>query len=198
MTSPVCLTLTLVCTAMLVAGCDSATPERTTISSAGEVSAAPEGMRPEAWSAVAPSEGPVDGPIDSQIAGQGSGSGSGSVDDAAQTPSAVLGATDIPYPVYPNGSKYRVGGENGLKIVVYQTDDDFEQVDAYYRDATNPSAMPRLQAMQDFVRYSRVVTDDDPWATYRPGIVIHEFSDNGERRAVGARATARTNIILSF
>lgn len=112
--------------------------------------------------------------------------------------SSVLGTTEIPYPVYPNGSKYRVGGENGLKIVVFQTEDDFEAVDAYYRGATADAQMPRLAAMSDYVRYSKSRTDEDPWATYRPGIVIHEFGDEVERAAVGARASARTNIIMSF
>lgn len=112
--------------------------------------------------------------------------------------SAVIGASEIPYPVYPNGSKYRVGGENGLKIVVFQTDDSFDQVDGYYRNLVGNSVMPRLIAMNDYVRYSSNFEDKDPWATYRPGIVIHQFNDDGERQAVGAKNSARTNIIMSF
>lgn len=111
---------------------------------------------------------------------------------------AVMGATEIPYPVYPNGRKYRVGGENGLKIVVFQTEDPFEKVDEYYQSISKDVGMPRLVAMSDYVRYSRDDDDGDPWATYKPGIVIHEFEDDGERRAVGARASAKTNIIMSF
>ena len=114
------------------------------------------------------------------------------------TLSAVIGASEIPYPVYPNGSKYRVGGENGLKIVVFQTDDDFEQVDRYYREVSGQAGMPRLIAMNDYVRYSKDNEDKDPWATYRPGIVIHQFNTDDERQAVGAKGTARTNIIMSF
>ena len=114
------------------------------------------------------------------------------------TLSAVIGASEIPYPVYPNGSKYRVGGENGLKIVVFQTDDDFEQVDRYYREVSGQVGMPRLIAMNDYVRYSKDNDDKDPWATYRPGIVIHQFNTDDERQAVGAKGTARTNIIMSF
>ena len=111
---------------------------------------------------------------------------------------AVFGATEIPYPVYPNGSKYRVGGENGLMIVVFQTEDSFDEVDAYYQNHSEEAGMPRLLGMNDYVRYSSDTTDEDPWATYRPGIVIHEFDDDSERQAVGAREGARTNIIMSF
>ena len=102
---------------------------------------------------------------------------------------------DLPYPVYPNGTQYRTGGENGLTIVLFQTEDSFEEVDAYYNDAAD---MPRLSAMRDYVRYSVEGGDDDPWATDQPGIVIHEFKDEAERDAVGADKTATTNIIMSY
>lgn len=111
---------------------------------------------------------------------------------------AVFGASEIPYPVYPNGQKYRVGGENGLKIVVFQTDDDFDVVDEYYSQIKENGGMARLMAMQDYVRYSSVSTDSDPWATHKPGIVIHQFNDEVERKAVGASPSARTNIIMSY
>lgn len=111
---------------------------------------------------------------------------------------AVFGASEIPYPVYPNGQKYRVGGENGLKIVVFQTDDDFEAVDAYYSEIKENAGMDRLLAMQDYVRYANTGNDSDPWATHKPGIVIHQFNDEVERKAVGASPTARTNIIMSY
>lgn len=111
---------------------------------------------------------------------------------------AVFGASEIPYPVYPNGQKYRVGGENGLKIVVFQTDDDFESVDDYYSQVKDNAGMARLIAMQDYVRYTNAGADSDPWATHEPGIVIHQFNDERERQAVGASPTARTNIIMSF
>lgn len=112
--------------------------------------------------------------------------------------SAVIGASEIPYPVYPNGSKYRVGGENGLKIVLFETTDTFEQVDEFYKGQTSEQQMPRLVAMNDYVRYSSDEKDKDPWATFRPGIVIHKFNDDTERSAVGANQSARTNIIMSF
>ncbi len=112
---------------------------------------------------------------------------------------AVDGATVIPYPLYPNGIKYRVGGENGLKIVLFETTDTFEEVDEFYRSmAADSYEMPRLMAMSDYVRYSISETDVDPWATAKPGIVIHKFNDDSERDAVGADRSARTNIILSF
>ncbi|NND91419.1 MAG: hypothetical protein HKN42_11190 [Granulosicoccus sp.] len=112
--------------------------------------------------------------------------------------SAVMGASEIPYPVYPNGSKYRIGGENGLKIVLFETTDSFEEVDEFYQNASQKRGMPRLTAMNDYVRYSSGADDRDPWATYRPGIVIHEFNDDQERRAIGAGKKAQTNIIMSY
>lgn len=111
---------------------------------------------------------------------------------------AVVGASDIPYPVYPNGTKYRVGGENGLKIVVFQTEDPFHKVDEFYNQISQNSGMARIMAMTDYVRYSQDDADLDPWATDRPGIVIHEFEGEDARKAVGASAVAKTNIIMSF
>lgn len=102
---------------------------------------------------------------------------------------------DIPYPLYPNGSKYRIGGENGLRIVLFQTEDSFQEVDSYFQEQAN---MSRLNAMQDYVRYSASADDVDPWATGKPGIVIHEFNDEAAKSAVGADGTARTNIIMSY
>ncbi len=121
------------------------------------------------------------------------------VSDSESNPlAAVVGASEIPYPMYPNGTKYRVGGENGLKIVVFQTEDTFDQVDDYYKNLSDNSGMARITAMNDYVRYSREAEDIDPWATHKPGIVIHEFNDQNSRQAVGASALAKTNIIMSF
>ena len=111
----------------------------------------------------------------------------------------VMDDNSIPYPVYPNGLKYRVGGENGMRIVLYQTEDSFEEVDAYYQaQAGKQSGMPRLTAMNDYVRYSADDNDMDPWDTSKPGIVIHKFNNESERESVGASKKANTNIILSF
>ena len=118
--------------------------------------------------------------------------------DPADALAAVPGASEIPYPVYPNGRKYRVGGENGLKIVVFQTEDSFDEVDEYYRAVSADAGTPRLMAMSDYVRYPSDAGDADPWATYRPGIVIHEFDGADARRQAGATASARTNIIMSY
>ena len=114
------------------------------------------------------------------------------------TLTAIDGATTIPYPLYPNGNKYRVGGENGLKIVLFETTDSFEEVDEFYRTMAQSDAMPRMMAMNDYVRYSTNTEDVDPWGTSKPGIVIHQFNDDNERDAVGADKEALTNIILSF
>ncbi len=112
--------------------------------------------------------------------------------------SAVLGASEIPYPMYPNGTKYRVGGENGLKIVVFQTEDPFHKVDDFYNGLSDNAGMARVMAMSDYVRYTNGTEDLDPWATHLPGIVIHEFGDEEARQAVGASTQAKTNIIMSF
>lgn len=109
--------------------------------------------------------------------------------------SSVLDPSEIPYPLYPNGSRYRIGGEGDLKIVLFQTEDSFEEVDAYYQKEAN---LPRLSAMSDYVRYSADNGDIDPWETSKPGIVIHQFNDATEREAVGADGKAQTNIIMSF
>ena len=124
--------------------------------------------------------------------------GTAALDGGRDALAAVMGASEIPYPIYPNGSKYRVGGENGLKIVVFQTEDSFDEVDAYYRSVSADRGTPRLHAMADYVRYPSETDDGDPWATYRPGIVIHEFDDAEARRTAGATASARTNIIMSY
>jgi len=153
----------------------------------GYADAVLERQRPETYTAIPPAAG----------ARQGSPA---SVPAMAPVTGAVAvrGASHVPYPVYPNGNQYRIGGEHGLRIVAYQTDDAFAEVDAYYREAAIEGAMPRLEAMQDYVRYSVTAADDDPWATTRPGIVIHELDTDEQRRAVGARHSARTNIIISF
>jgi len=105
---------------------------------------------------------------------------------------AVVGASEIPYPMYPNGTKYRVGGENGLKIVVFQTEDSFETVDSFYNSLSGNAGMARIAAMTDYVRYSNDVEDFDAWATHKPGIVIHQFENETAREAVGASAMAKS------
>lgn len=118
--------------------------------------------------------------------------------DGSNALAAIVGTSEIPYPVYPNGTKYRVGGENGLKIVVFQTEDPFHKVDDYYNGLSDNAGMARIMAMTDYVRYSNTTEDLDPWATHLPGIVIHEFEGEDARQAVGASAMAKTNIIMSF
>lgn len=115
--------------------------------------------------------------------------------DVANEAAKELSATAIPYPVYPNGLQYRVGNENGLNVVLFQTEDSFEEVDAFYQGELS---MPRLSAMSDHVRYSAQEGDQNPWETAKPGIVIHQFNSESEREAVGADQAATTNIIMSF
>lgn len=121
-----------------------------------------------------------------------------SQDASPMVRTAIIGGSEIPYPIYPNGSRYRVGGENGLKIVLYQTEDSFEEVDRYYQSKAQEVGMPRLSGMEDYVRYATAGEDLDPWGTTRPGIVIHQFNNDKERAAVGADREAITNIIMSF
>ncbi|MBX2879084.1 MAG: hypothetical protein KTR32_04080 [Granulosicoccus sp.] len=116
----------------------------------------------------------------------------------AQLRTKIIGSGSLPYPIYPNGSRYHVGGENGLKVVLYQTSDSFEQVDQFYKTQAAELGMPRLAAMTDYVRYAISGDDMDPWDTTKPGIVIHQFNGTQERVVVGADQNAVTNIIMSF
>lgn len=111
---------------------------------------------------------------------------------------AITGTTAIPYPLYPNSQQYRIGGEEGLKIVLFETEDPFYKVDAFYRNYIENEGLSRLLAMSDYVRYAAGIDDFDPWATNQPGIVIHEFPDADEALRLGANTTAKTNIIMSF
>lgn len=176
------LYISLPCFALSLSGCDnpfSKTPEVAVIPASNDADAVD----------IAAGSKPVGG-VENEVRID--------LDDSNSALAAVFGASEIPYPVYPNGQKYRVGGENGLKIVVFQTDDDFDVVDEYYSQIREDSGMARMMAMQDYVRYSSASADADPWATDKPGIVIHQFNDQVERKAVGASPSARTNIIMSF
>lgn len=129
-------------------------------------------------------------------AGQISDSASSHIVDVSQSDAEEnLKPEDIPYPLYPNGSSYRIGEEGTLHVILFQTEDSFEQVDTYYRERVK---LPRLSAMGDYVRYSTSEADIDPWETSQPGIVIHKFNNESEREAVGADKSANTNIIMSF
>jgi len=110
---------------------------------------------------------------------------------------AVAGTGMIPYPMYPNATKYRIGGESGLRIVAFETTDSFENVDTFFRQ-TVATALARLPAMEDYVRYASEKEDQDPWGTHRPGIVIHHFASANEAIRYGAASDARTNIIMSY
>lgn len=140
--------------------------------------------------------------MDSATGSSGTQSSKATTSDNTQSPvdQRTIGTsdTDIPYPVYPNGTQYRAGNENGLEVVLFQTHDDFEKVDDFYRRMAGDTDMPRLAAMKDYVRYTVATDDKDPWETSTPGIVIHRFNDDAERAAVGADTKAVTNIIMSF
>lgn len=110
---------------------------------------------------------------------------------------AMPGASVIPYPMYPNATKYRIGGENGLKIVLFETEDTFEIVDEYFQHSP-AKALARLEGMDQYVRYASEDADNDPWGTHRPGIVIHQFASVDEAVQYGASPESRTNIIMSY
>lgn len=126
------------------------------------------------------------------VGGSAGNSGARPADNDEDT---SLSPDDVPYPLYPNGLSYRIGDEGKLKIILFQTEDSFEQVDSFYREK---SQLERLSSMSGYVRYSVNEGDIDPWETAKPGIVIHQFNDASEREAVGAGDDANTNIIMSF
>ena len=115
---------------------------------------------------------------------------------------AVTGSDAIPYPIYPDAKQYRVGGENGLHVVIFETNDSFEEVDNFYQRHIGSQGYARLVGMSDYVRYdtSRETagSDTDAWQNDRPGIVIHGFTDSDEATRSGADPEARTNIIVSY
>jgi len=111
---------------------------------------------------------------------------------------AVAGTGEIPYPIYPNARQYRIGGEHGLHIVLFETDDNFADVDAFYQRYIDSRGLSRIVGMSDYVRYAAGEDDNDAWATSNPGIVIHGFNTAQEARSNGANAGAKTNIIVSF
>jgi len=110
---------------------------------------------------------------------------------------ALPGSSMIPYPLYPNATKYRIGGEHGLKIVVFETTDSFGTVDRYFQSMAD-GELWRLSAETEYVRYSSAQDDQDPWGTQRPGIVIHQFASVDEATRVGASPESITNIIMSY
>lgn len=110
---------------------------------------------------------------------------------------ALPGSSVIPYPLYPNATKYRIGGEHGLKIVVFETTDSFAEVDDFFQQLGS-HGLSRLDAESEYVRYASEQNDEDPWGTHRPGIVIHQFASISEAARLGAAPESITNIIMSY
>lgn len=112
---------------------------------------------------------------------------------------------EIPFPLYPNGTRYRIGGERGMKIVLFETTDDFSTVDAYYDQQSAANGLARKQLTQDYVQYLQPQTSEDANQTgpesqsdAQPGVVIYEFLNADEALKLGAAPESRTNIIISF
>lgn len=123
--------------------------------------------------------------------------------DGKQARIAVSGSDEIPYPIYPEAKQYRVGGENGLHVVIFETNDSFEEVDTFYKNYVGSQGYARLVGMSDYVRYdtsreAAVSNTSDAWRNDRPGIVIHGFTNSEEAKKSGADAAAKTNIIVSY
>ena len=118
-------------------------------------------------------------------------------DDDQQT-AAIEGTAEIPYPIFPEAKQYRVGGENGLQVVLFETEASFSDVDAFYRRYIHKKGLSRISAMSDYVRYAASSDDIDAWATDKPGIVIHGFETEQEANKYGAEGTSLTNIIVSY
>ncbi len=115
---------------------------------------------------------------------------------------AISGSNEIPYPIYPDAKQYRIGGENGLHVVLFETNDSFEEVDSFYKRYGGSQGYARLVGMPDYVRYdvTREATGSttDAWNNTKPGIVIHGFSSSDEAAESGATPGAKTNIIVSY
>ena len=115
---------------------------------------------------------------------------------------AITGSDAIPYPIYPDAKQYRIGGENGLHVVLFETSASFEEVDSFYKRYSGNKGYSRLVGMADYVRYDTTreaaTSNSDAWKNDKPGIVIHGFSDQNEAMQSGATPGARTNIIVSY
>ncbi len=145
----------------------------------------------------------VDGSLLDTASSQGAFRTSAQLTDDQQERVAVTGSDTIPYPIYPEAKQYRVGGENGLQVVIFETDDSFEEVDNFYQNYVGSQGYARLVGMADYVRYdtSREAASGntgDAWRNDRPGIVIHGFNSSEEALQSGADAAAKTNIIVSY
>lgn len=111
---------------------------------------------------------------------------------------AIAGTSGIPYPIFPEAQQYRIGGQDGLHIVLFETSASFDEVDSFYQRHQENNGMSRLQAMSDYVRYTTDEHGSDAWDNNKPGIVIHGFQDQSEAVQTGAEPDSRTNIIISF
>ena len=80
----------------------------------------------------------------------------------------------------------------------FETTASFDEVDSFYKRHQENNGMSRLQAMNDYVRYSTDEHGIDAWDNEKPGIVIHGFQDQAEATQTGADPQSKTNIIISF
>ncbi len=107
------------------------------------------------------------------------------------------------YPTYPSAERYRIGGENGLKIVVFETTDSFADVDAYFSEQSVDYQLERSATTLDYVKYTfkgdtKKTDTPDPWDIASPGIVIHTFLNSDDAVGYGASPASKTNIIVSY
>lgn len=141
--------------------------------------------------------------------------------DSSNTNSLMPSSKHAEFPEYPAAERYRIGGENGLKIVVFETQDSFEQVDAFFNQQAQAYGLTRLTTTLDYVKYTKAneatstinggtsgagalsgfadsIRDDDAWDASMPGIVIHTFLNADDAVGYGASPDSKTNIILSY
>ncbi len=122
--------------------------------------------------------------------------------DASDNNSLLPSSQQVEFPEYPAAERYRIGGENGLKIVVFETQDSFEQVDAFFSQQAQAYDLKRLSTTLDYVKYTATHAGgsaaDDAWDASMPGIVIHAFLNADDAVGYGASPESKTNIILSY
>jgi len=113
----------------------------------------------------------------------------------------VAQPSEIPFPLYPNGTRYRIGGKNGMKIVLFETSDEFSKVDTFYDNLAQTKGLSRKMLTVNYVQYSSRIVDNSEIlrnTSEQPGIVIHEFATPEEAEHLGAAPHSKTNIIISF
>ncbi len=110
----------------------------------------------------------------------------------------VASEQDIPFPLYPNATRYRIGGQNGLKLALFETTDEFGDVDHFYAEKATKTGLLRQQIMPDYVQYGELSGAQPAITEENPGVLIYAFFDAREAQQAGATPNARTSIIIIY